>query len=52
MWFPHSAVLLYSHLNMAMSVMFVFSVLPVALPAIPIQAMIQGYHVYSITDVT
>ena len=27
-WFPHSAVLLYSHLNMAMSVMFVFSVLP------------------------
>ena len=27
-WFPHSAVLLYSHLGMAMSVMFVFSVLP------------------------
>ena len=27
-WFPHSAALLYSHLGMAMSVMFVFSVLP------------------------
>ena len=27
-WFPHGAVLLYSHLGMAMSVMFVFSVLP------------------------
>ena len=27
-WFPHSAVLLYSHLGTAMSVMFVFSVLP------------------------
>ena len=27
--------------------MFVFSVLPCALPAIPIQAMIQGYHAYT-----
>ena len=26
-WFPHSAVLLYSHLGMAILVMFVFSVL-------------------------
>ena len=30
-WFPHSAVLLYSHLGMAMFVMFVFSVLPLLL---------------------
>ena len=27
-WFRHSAVLLHSYLGMAMSVMFVFSVLP------------------------
>ena len=30
-WFPHSAVLLYSHLGMAIFVMFVFSVLPLLL---------------------
>ena len=46
-WFPHSAVLLYSHMGMAIFVMFVFSVLFFAFTAIPIPAMIQGYHAFS-----
>ena len=46
-WFPHSAVLLYSHLGMAMFVMFVCFGSAFAFTAIPIPA-IQGYHAYSL----
>ena len=43
-WFPHSAVLLYSHLGVAfLCFRFCF-----CFTAIPIPAMIQGYHAFSL----